>query len=62
MSPINDIEIINRVIEGDKEAFSHIIKKYQNMVFKYVYYQFNNYDEALDITQVIFINVMEELQ
>lgn len=62
MSPINDIEIINRVIEGDKEAFSQIVKKYQNMVFKYVYYQFNNYDEALDITQDIFITVMEALQ
>lgn len=62
MSPINDIEIINRVIEGDKEAFSVIVQKYQNMVFKYVYYQFNNYDEALDITQDIFITVMEALQ
>jgi len=62
MSPIDDIEIINRVIDGDKEAFSMIVKKYQNMVFKYVYYQFNNYDEALDITQDIFITVMEALQ
>ena len=55
MSPINDIEIINRVLEGDKSAFAEIIKKYQNMVFRYVYYQFGNYDEALDITQDIFI-------
>lgn len=62
MSLVNDIDIINRVIEGDKNAFTHIIKKYQNMVFKYVYYQFNNYDEALDITQDIFITVMEALQ
>ncbi|HOP30656.1 MAG TPA: RNA polymerase sigma factor [Spirochaetota bacterium] len=61
MSPINDIEIINRVLEGDKSAFADIIKKYQNMVFRYVYYQFGNYDEALDITQDIFITVMEAL-
>jgi len=62
MSPINDIEIINRVLEGEKAAFAEIIKKYQNMVFKYVYYQFGNYDEALDITQDIFITVMEALE
>jgi RNA polymerase sigma-70 factor (ECF subfamily) len=62
MSPINDIDIVNRVIEGDIEAFSTIVQKYQNMVFKYVYYQFNNYDEALDITQDIFITVMEALK
>jgi len=59
---LNDIEIVNKVIEGDIEAFSLIVKKYQNMVFKYVYYQFNNYDEALDITQDIFITVMEALK
>ena len=62
MSQINDIDIVNKVIEGDIEAFSFIVKKYQNMVFKYVYYQFNNYDEALDITQDIFITVMEALK
>lgn len=27
MSSINDIEIINKVIEGDKNAFTYIIKK-----------------------------------
>ncbi|MCL1865404.1 MAG: RNA polymerase sigma factor [Spirochaetes bacterium] len=59
---VNDIEIVNRVIEGNIEQFSLIIKKYQNMVFRYVYYQFNNYDEALDITQDIFITVMEALK
>jgi len=62
MSQINDIEVVNKVIEGDIESFSLIVKKYQNMVFKYVYYQFNNYDEALDITQDIFITVMEALK
>ena len=61
MSKIDDIEIINRVINGEVEAYSHIINKYQNMVFKYVYYQFNNYDEALDLTQDIFIIVLEAL-
>ena len=61
MSIIDDIEIINRVLEGDTNAFSEIISKYQDMVFRYVYYQFNNYDEALDITQDIFITVLEAL-
>ena len=62
MSQIDDIEIVNKVIKGDIEAFSLIVKKYQNMIFKYVYYQFNNYDEALDITQDIFITIMEALK
>ncbi len=61
MSEINDIEIIDRVIRGEKEAFSLIIKKYQDMIFRYVWYQFHDYDEALDITQDILIAVMEAL-
>jgi RNA polymerase sigma-70 factor (ECF subfamily) len=62
MSVIDDVEIINKVLEGDTDAFAHIIRKYQDMVFRYVYYQFNNYDEALDITQDIFITVLEALK
>ena len=62
MSNIDDIEIIDRVIEGDIEAFSVIIEKYQNMAFRYVYSQFNNYDEAMDISQDIFIMALEALK
>lgn len=62
MSNIDDIEIIDRVLEGDTEAYSAIIEKYQNMTFRYVYSQFNNYDEALDISQDIFIMAMEALK
>lgn len=61
MSKLDDIEIIDKVLEGNKEAYSEIISRYQDMVFKYVYYQFNDYDEALDISQDIFITVMEAL-
>ncbi len=61
MSEINDIEVIDSVLKGDKEAYSIIIKKYQDMIFRYVRYQFNDYEEALDITQDILITVMEAL-
>jgi len=61
MSNSTDIEIIERVLAGDIESFSGIIEKYQNMVFRYTYSKCNNQDEALDITQDIFIMVMEAL-
>jgi len=62
MSDIDDIEIVDKVLAGDIEAFSGIIEKYQNMAFRYVFSQFNNYDEAMDITQDIFIMSMEALK
>jgi RNA polymerase sigma-70 factor (ECF subfamily) len=62
MSNQDDIEIIDRVLNGDIEAYSKIIEKYQNMAFRYVYSQFNNYDETMDITQDIFIMSLEALK
>ncbi|MFC1669295.1 RNA polymerase sigma factor [Spirochaetota bacterium] len=62
MPNVDDIEIIDKVIAGDVDAFSVIIKKYENMIFRYVYNQFNNYDEALDISQDIFMMVLEALE
>jgi len=62
MSEIEDIKIIQRVVDGDTEAFSVIVRKYQKMVFKYVNSQFNNEDDAMDITQEIFITAMEALK
>ncbi len=61
MTNSDDIKTIDRVLEGDVEAFSDIIEKYQKMVFRYVYSKFHNYDEALDITQEIFIMSIEAL-
>lgn len=58
----DDISNIGKVLAGDIEAFSPLIEKYQDMVFRYVYSKFNNYDEALDITQEIFIMAMEALK
>ena len=62
MSEIEDLKIIQRVIDGDMEAFSVIIRKYQKMVFKYAHSQFNNEDDAKDVTQEIFITAMEALK
>lgn len=61
MSDTDDLVILDRVLGGDIEAFSEIIKKYQNRVFRFAYSRVNNYDEALDITQEIFLMTMESL-
>ncbi|MCL2025831.1 MAG: RNA polymerase sigma factor [Leptospirales bacterium] len=63
MNPqIDDIEVIEKVLAGDVNAFSIIVEKYRNMTFRYVYARFNNYDEAMDITQDIFIMALEALK
>ncbi len=63
MSDINDdMKIIERVIDGDTEAFSAIIARYQDKVFRYVRAKFDNSDEVMDITQDIFMMAFESLE
>jgi RNA polymerase sigma-70 factor (ECF subfamily) len=61
MSDIDDIKVIDEVLKGNTEAFSRIIEKYQDKTFRYVYSKFNNYHEAMDMTQEIFIMTIEAL-
>ncbi|OHD66465.1 MAG: hypothetical protein A2176_03720 [Spirochaetes bacterium RBG_13_51_14] len=60
-SDSEDIQVIDKVLAGDIEAFSVIIDKYRDKTFNYVYSQVKDYDETLDITQEIFIMTMEAL-
>lgn len=62
MSDSHDLEIVSRVLGGDIECFSEIIKKYQNKVFRYAYSRVYNYDEALDISQEVFVMTFEALK
>jgi RNA polymerase sigma-70 factor (ECF subfamily) len=61
MSDTNDIAVLDRILRGDVEAFGEIVERYQDRIIRYVYSQFGNYDEALDITQEIFIMALESI-
>ncbi len=61
MSDISDIETIDRVLSGNQNAYEILVKKYQDRIFRYVYSRIPDYDEALDITQEIFVLTMESL-
>lgn len=60
-SDSDDIQVIDRVLAGDVEAFSSIVDRYRDRTFNYVYSQIKDYDEALDVTQEIFIMTIEAL-
>jgi len=61
-SDSDDIQVIDKVLAGDVDAFSKIIEKYKDKTFNYVYSQVKDYDEAMDITQEIFIMTIEALR
>jgi len=54
-------ELVRRAKKGDIYAFEDLIAGYQKRVYNTVYRFFNNHEDAMDITQEIFIKVFTSL-
>ena len=53
-----DIELYNKYINGEKEAFDVLYNKYKNKITYFVFNIIKDYEKAEDITQEVFIYVM----
>lgn len=53
--------LIHRAKKGDVSAFEELISGYEKKVYNTVYRFFNNSEDAMDITQEIFIKVFTSL-
>ena len=61
MNDLTDEQIILLVTEGDTEAFSALINRYNNKVFSIGMRFFKNEDDAADFTQEVFIRAFDKL-
>lgn len=57
----SDFELIDRILQGDNEAFGEIVLKYQGRVFNIAYRMLGSYEEAKDVAQEVFISVYKSL-
>lgn len=53
--------LIDRCIAGDDTAFDQIVYRYQDMVFNLAYRFLGNQDEAVDLSQEVFLQVYRKL-
>ena len=58
---MNDIDIITKIKNGDKELYSILMNKYHNELFKYVYNLTGNYETTEDLLQEIFLKAYQSL-
>lgn len=56
-----DQEIINRIKNGDKNAYDLLVVKYQQRIINILLYMVKDYSDALDITQEAFIKAYRAL-
>ena len=57
-----DREIIERVLQGDKEAFREIVLRYQTRIYNMTYRFLGNREEAEDLSQEIFLSIYRNLK
>ena len=57
-----DKNLINRILDGEQNAFSELIEKYKKLVFHIVYRIVRDTEEREDICQDIFIKVYQGLR
>lgn len=57
-----DIEIVDKIIKGDIDAFSCLIDKYEKMVYNLAFRMFNNISDAEDITQEVFLKIYRNIE
>jgi len=59
---VSDIELVNKCIKGNHEAFSELVTRYKKLVFKVVFNIINNEQEVNDVSQEVFLKVYKNLK
>ena len=58
----SDAQLIQRILQGDQEAFSPLIKKYQKGVHALAWRKIGDFHIAQEITQDTFLKAYEKLR
>ncbi len=54
-------ELVEQIKHGNKCAFTELVRRYRNQVAALAYRTVGDYDEAADITQIVFIKVSRNI-
>ena len=61
MNSTNDRELIDNCMNGDRQAIEGLLFKYEKPVYNAAYRMLNSPDDARDVTQTVFLKVIENL-
>lgn len=56
-----DSQLAARAIDGDAEAFGDLYERYQNAIYRYIYYRVGEQRQAEDLTETVFLKVWETM-
>ena len=61
MESADDSRIIDRVLDGDTNAFNLLVWQWEKPIYNYIYRMVGNRDDALDLCQESFLKAFREL-
>lgn len=59
---MTDSELIEGILLRDRKAMHHLVEKYQRQVIRTAYYFIGNMQDAEDLSQEIFIEIMNSVE
>ena len=62
MENFSDRQLIKLYLEGNQKAFSGIINRYGQVIYRFVFNLIYNSDDAHDIAQETFIKIWKNIQ
>ena len=62
MMQLSDIQIIKKVIDGDKSAFNDIMNRHEKSILNFAYRMLSNRTEAEDVTQEVFLRAYKNIE
>ncbi len=57
----NDSEIIQKCLQGDKNAFGQLVEKYKRSLYAYAHQMMHSHEDADDLSQEAFLRAYENL-
>lgn len=61
MEEEEELQIVKRAQDGDREAFQELVENYQRKVYSICYGMLKNQQDSLDVSQEVFIKVYKYL-
>jgi RNA polymerase sigma-70 factor (ECF subfamily) len=61
LSPVDDRKIVERVLNGDPEAFNLLVRQWEKPIYNFILRMVGDRDEAMDLCQDSFMKAYREL-
>jgi len=61
ISPLTDAVLVTQTLDGNSRAYTQLVERYRNAIYGLAYYRLQNFEDAQDVAQEVFIHAYRQL-